>query len=65
MTGDAEVVVSSIRMEVQYQMLGHAAGVAAALAVAGEGTVHGVDAHRIDVSRLQELLVADGQVLAV
>jgi hypothetical protein len=56
----SHVAFSSIRMEVQYQMLGHAAGVAAALAVAGERTVH-----RVDVSRLQELLVADGQVLAV
>jgi hypothetical protein len=56
----SHVAFSSIRMEVQYQMLGHAAGVAAALAVAADATVHAVD-----VGRLQELLVADGQVLAL
>jgi hypothetical protein len=47
-------------MEVQYQMLGAAAGVAAALAAAGATAVQDVD-----VDRLQVLLKEAGQVLAI
>jgi hypothetical protein len=47
-------------MEVQYQMLGHAAGLAAAMAAAGD-----VPVHDIDVPRLQSRLAAAGQVLAL
>jgi len=39
----SQVAFSSIRMEVQYQMLGQAAGVAAALALDAGGVVHRVD----------------------
>jgi hypothetical protein len=54
----SHVAFSSVRMEVQYQMLGHAAGVAAALAVAA-----GIPVQRVDVALLQERLAAAGQVL--
>jgi hypothetical protein len=56
----SHVAFSSIRMEVQYQMLGAAAGVAAALAAAGATAVQDVD-----VDRLQVLLQEAGQVLAI
>lgn len=56
----SHVAFSSIRMEVQYQMLGAAAGAAAALAAA-----RGTAVQDVDVPRLQELLRAAGQVLAV
>jgi hypothetical protein len=56
----SHVAFSSIRMEPQYQMLGHAAGVAAARAAR-----RGVDVQDVDVARLQDDLVAAGQVLAV
>ncbi len=56
----SHVAFSSIRMEPQYQMLGHAAGLAAAQAAR-----RGVDVQDVDVARLQEDLVAAGQVLAV
>ena len=54
----SQVAFSSIRMEVQYQMLGQAAGTAAALAVAGTGVVR-----HVDVGALQHRLRADGAVL--
>lgn len=56
----SHVAFSSVRMEVQYQMLGWAAGRAAAQAVARD-----VAAQRIDVGRLQDTLRDDGQVLAI
>ena len=56
----SHVAFSSIRMEPQYQMLGHAAGLAAASAARRE-----VDVQQVDVPGLQEDLVAAGQVLAV
>ncbi|MDF1605767.1 FAD-dependent oxidoreductase [Nocardioides sp. YIM 152315] len=56
----SHVAFSSIRMEPQYQMLGHVAGLAAALAVSGDVAVQ-----RVDPSRLQRQLAADGQVLAL
>jgi hypothetical protein len=52
------VAFASIRMEPQYQMLGHAAGVAAALAVGAGCTVQGVP-----LASLRAKLVATGQVL--
>jgi hypothetical protein len=55
----SHVAFSSVRMEVQYQMLGHAAGLAAALALKGGRAVH-----RVDVAELQDRLTAEGQVLA-
>jgi hypothetical protein len=55
----SHVAFSSIRMEVQYQMLGAAAGVAAALAAA-----RGTAVQDVDVARLQGLLRDAGQVLA-
>ncbi len=56
----SHVAFSSVRMEVQYAMLGHAAGLAAAMAVASGRSVQGVD-----VGALQDRLRAQGQVLAV
>lgn len=56
----SHVAFSSIRMEPQYQMLGHAAGLAAASAARRE-----VDVQEVDVPGLQEDLVAAGQVLAI
>ncbi|QFY11177.1 FAD-dependent oxidoreductase [Nonomuraea phyllanthi] len=56
----SHVAFSSIRMEVQYQMLGHAAGLAAALAVRSGAAVQDVD-----VAALQDELAAAGQVLSL
>jgi hypothetical protein len=56
----SHVAFASLRMEVQYQMLGAAAGVAAALAVRTGRAVHD-----IAVTALQAELAADGQVLAL
>lgn len=54
----SHVAFSSIRMEPQYQMIGQAAGTAAALAVRSGRAVHDVD-----VPALRERLVADGAIL--
>lgn len=54
----SHVAFSSIRMEVQYQMLGHAAGLAAVLALRDRCAVQS-----IDVARLQTQLRAGGQAL--
>ena len=56
----SHVAFSSVRMEPQYQMLGHVAGLAAARAVATGRAVQAVD-----VAALQADLVAAGQVLAL
>ena len=56
----SQVAFSSIRMEMQYQMLGHAAGLAAAQAVRS-----GSDLHRLDPHRLRSQLHHDGQVLSL
>ncbi|QAY71652.1 FAD-dependent oxidoreductase [Xylanimonas protaetiae] len=56
----SHVAFSSVRMEPQYQMLGQAAGVAAALAAHAEQPVQ-----RVDVGRLQHLLTENGQVLGL
>ncbi|MEE6295554.1 FAD-dependent oxidoreductase [Georgenia wangjunii] len=56
----SHVAFSSVRMEVQYQMLGHAAGIAAAMAARA-----GCGVHDVDVGALQDTLRAQGQVLAL
>lgn len=56
----SHVAFASVRMEVQYQMLGHAAGLAAA-----EAARTGRPVQSVDVSRLQDALRSAGQVLAV
>lgn len=56
----SHVAFSSVRMEVQYQMLGHAAGVAAALSLA-----QGTGVHRVNIDALQQRLRDAGQVLAL
>ena len=56
----SQVAFSSIRMEPQYQMLGHAAGVAAALAARTGAAVHDVD-----VDLLQQRLRDGGAVLGL
>jgi hypothetical protein len=56
----SHVAFSSIRMEPQYQMLGHAAGLAAAMAARRE-----VDVQDVEVAALQDDLAAAGQVLAI
>ncbi len=54
----SHVAFASIRMEPQYMLLGHAAGVAAALAVEGDIAVQ-----QINIVELSRRLVAQGQVL--
>jgi hypothetical protein len=54
----SQVAFSSVRMEPQYQMLGHAAGLAAALAVA-----NGCAVQDVPVAVLRERLETTGQVL--
>jgi hypothetical protein len=56
----SHVAFSSIRMEVQYQMMGHAAGLAAVLALRDARPVQSVD-----VPRLQRRLRDAGQVLSL
>jgi len=56
----SHVAFSSVRMEVQHQMLGHAAGRAAALSADSD-----VDVQRVDVAVLRKRLAADGQVLSL
>lgn len=55
----SHVAFASLRMEVQYQMLGHAAGLAAARAAGG------LAVQDVDVGALQDELRAAGQVLAL
>jgi hypothetical protein len=56
----SHVAFASVRMEVQYQMLGHAAGVAAEIALR-----FGTDPHEIDRRLLQRRLLGDGQILTI
>ncbi|WP_219413134.1 FAD-dependent oxidoreductase [Pseudonocardia nigra] len=56
----SHVAFASVRMEVQYEMLGQAAGEAAALTLAD-----GRPVQRIDVGALQERLAGQGTVLAL
>jgi hypothetical protein len=53
----SHVAYSSLRMEPQYMILGHAAGVAAAMAVA-----KGVAVQQVPVAELQKTLLAEGAV---
>jgi hypothetical protein len=53
----SHVAYSSMRMEPQYMILGHAAGVAAAMAVA-----KGVSVQAVPVAELQKTLLAEGGV---
>jgi len=53
----SHVAYSSMRMEPQYMLLGHAAGVAAALAVK-----HGVAVQEVPLAELQQTLLAEGAV---
>jgi hypothetical protein len=55
----SHVAFASVRMEVQYQMLGHAAGLAAVQALRRDRAVQ-----RIDVAALQQALHDEGAVLA-
>jgi hypothetical protein len=54
----SHVAFSSIRMEPQYMILGHSAGVAAAVAAKD-----GLPTHHVSLVELQRKLVAQGQVL--
>jgi hypothetical protein len=54
----SHVAFSSFRMEPQFMIAGHAAGLAAALAVESDRRVHAVD-----VDRLQALMRSHGQVI--
>ncbi|HSW46802.1 MAG TPA: FAD-dependent oxidoreductase, partial [Phycisphaerae bacterium] len=52
------VAYASFRMEPNYMIAGHSAGVAAAMAAKGNGAVH-----RVNLEDLQQRLRADGQIL--
>ena len=56
----SHVAYASVRMEPQYMIMGHAAGIAAAMA-AREGR----EVHLVDIARLQEKLAAGNQVLSL
>jgi hypothetical protein len=56
----SHLAFSSIRMEPQYEMLGHAAGLAATQALA-----RNVAVQQVDVAALQTQLADEGQVLAL
>jgi hypothetical protein len=56
----SHVAQASIRMEPQYMIMGHAAGIAAAMAVKENRPVH-----KIDISELQKKLKAQGQILSL
>ena len=56
----SHLAFSSVRMEPQYEMLGHAVGLAAVQALK-----KGVAVQRIDVAALQDQLHEEGQVLAL
>ncbi len=56
----SHVAFASIRMEPQYMLLGHAAGVAAAMAAK-----HNVAVQQVPIAALQHILLAQGQVLDV
>lgn len=53
----SHVAYSSLRMEPQYMILGHAAGVAAALALR-----HKVGVQNVPMAELQQILLAEGAV---
>ncbi len=55
----SHVAFASVRMEPQYMLLGHAAGVAAALAARDDIAVH-----RVGIDQLQRMLLVQGQILA-
>jgi hypothetical protein len=54
----SHVAYGSIRMEPQYMMLGHAAGVAAVMAIERKAAVQ-----QIDLAKLQRTLRGQGQIL--
>jgi hypothetical protein len=56
----SHVAFASVRMEVQYEMLGHAAGLAATLALRDSQPVQ-----RVSITDLQDRLTAEGQVIAL
>jgi len=55
----SQVAYASFRMEPQYMIAGHSAGVAAALAVR-----EAVPVHKVDLSKLQQRLSGQKQVLS-
>jgi len=54
------VAYSSFRMEPQYMLVGHAAGIAAAQSVRTGRTIH-----KLDISQLQTTLREQNQILSV
>jgi hypothetical protein len=56
----SQVAYASFRMEPQYMIAGHSAGVAAALAVADN-----VPVHRISIEKLQRRLKGQNQILRI
>ena len=56
----SQVAYASFRMEPQYMIAGHSAGVAAAMTVRD-----GVPVHRVDMVKLQRSLRKQGQILSI
>ncbi len=58
--GASTIAYASFRMEPNYMIAGHSAGVAAALAIKA-----GRELHRLDLVQLQEMLRKEGQILTL
>ena len=54
----SHIGMSTLRMEPQFMIIGHAAGVVASLAAKGSG-----DVHTVSNASIHSLLLADGQIL--
>ena len=61
----SHVAYSTVRMEPQYMIMGHAAGVVAALALRDAGTSSSAVVHDVDVGHLQGQVLQDGQLVSL
>ena len=58
----SHIGMSTLRMEPQFMIIGHSVGVAAAQAAAA-AKAGGADVHTLDLGKLHEALLADGQIV--